>query len=705
MLERYVDLAKILAIFPTPSISHQVVFRPITHELAKRGHEVVVITTDPAYSKGGAPPNLTEIDIHDVSYKQWKETMIKYGTNKQNDRIYSKVIISIFEKQVITNEVMNLVNKKEKFDLLLTEACVRPALVFSHIFKAPVIQVSSFGSMLGMDSLIGSPTHPLLYPVPLRRRIYNLTMLEKVKELYYHNELNSAYESAISDEDAMLRKVFGPETPSLRELEKNVDLFLFNIHPIWASNQPVPPNVIYVGGIHQNPSQRLPQDLELYLNSSTHGVIYVSFGTNVQTSLLPSDGTSTIAKAFSKLPYDVLWKWDSDELPGRPRNVRISKWLPQSDLLRHPKIKLFITQGGLQSTDEAITAGVPVIGIPMLADQWWNSEKYLLHKIGLKLEFGSFTEEEFASAVNTVIEDKSYRQNIIRLRSIMYDQPQSPLERAIWWIEHVLRHGGAKHLRAPAANMSWTEYYELEIDWLTLLNNSRYGVVYVSFGDNIKPSRLPPKKILILLNVLSEIPYDVLLKWDVDALPGVPKNIKIFKELPQLSVLKHPKIKLFITHGGLQSIHDAINAGVPMIGIPMFGDQWYNTEKYVHFGIGVQVNMELLSEDKLMAALRTVISEESYRRNIVKLRTLMHDQPQTPLERAIWWTEHVLRHGGAKHLRAPAANMSWTEYYELRFIFTLLVLYWVLLGVLIAFLMLGFKIILTIFTDPKKKKS
>lgn len=42
----------------------------------------------------------------------------------------------------------------------------------------------------------------------------------------------------------------------------------------------------------------------------------------------------------------------------------------------------------------------------------------------------------------------------------------------------------------------------------------------------------------------------------------------------------------------------------------------------------------------------------------------MHDQPQTALERAVWWTEHVLRHGGGRHLRAPAANMSWAEYLD-----------------------------------------
>jgi glucuronosyltransferase len=37
--------------------------------------------------------------------------------------------------------------------------------------------------------------------------------------------------------------------------------------------------------------------------------------------------------AFSKLKQKVLWKWESDSLPGQPNNVKLGKWLPQSDIL------------------------------------------------------------------------------------------------------------------------------------------------------------------------------------------------------------------------------------------------------------------------------------------------------------------------------------------------------------------------------------
>ncbi|XP_022837215.1 UDP-glucuronosyltransferase 2B15-like [Spodoptera litura] len=342
-------------------------------------------------------------------------------------------------------------------------ARVKIALVLSQVVDAPVIQVSSFGPMNFNVETMGSAMHLFLYPNHMRQRLYNMTTWEKLLELYNIFRIEKAIEEVEEAENVMGKRLFGPNTKTISELKDNVQMLFLNIHPLWEGNRPVPPSVIYMGGLHQKPVKELPTDLKTYLDSSKNGVIYISFGTNVQPSLLPQDKIKIIAKVFSQLPYDVLWKWDKDELPGRSKNIRISKWLPQSDLLRHPKIKLFVTQGGLQSTDEAITAGVPLLGVPFIGDQWYNTEKYEHHGIGIKVDFSTLTEDIFKKAINTVLSNKSYRQNMERLRSVMYDQPQSPLERAVWWTEHVLRHGGARHLRGPAANMSWADYLEREL--------------------------------------------------------------------------------------------------------------------------------------------------------------------------------------------------------------------------------------------------
>ncbi|KAJ8708788.1 hypothetical protein PYW08_010170 [Mythimna loreyi] len=460
------NAAKILAYFPIPSFSHQVVFRVLTQELAKRGHEVTVITTDPAFPSGGTPANLTEIDVHDLSYENWK-ALREVGSKGEKDSIFqmrlaSEIVLKVIEMQLNVDKVKKIL-KEEKFDLLLLEACVRSALMLSHVFKAPVILMSSLGPFTFNVETIGAAWHPLLYPSPLTRRVHNLTKWEKLIELWNFYRMETSLVGYKDEENRIAKRLLGPGVPPISELNNNVAMMFLNIHPIWEGNRPVPPSVVYIGGLHQRPVKKLPSELQTYLDSSKFGIIYISFGTNVKTSLLPPERVQLMVKVFSELPYDVLWKWDKDQLPERSKNIRISKWLPQSDLLRHPKIKLFITQGGLQSTDEAISAGVPLIGIPMMSDQWYNVEKYVHFGIGVKLDLLAMSEEEFKNAIKTVIEDKSYRNNIVKLGSIMRDQPQPPLERAVWWTEHVLRHGGGKHMRSSSANMSWTEYLELEL--------------------------------------------------------------------------------------------------------------------------------------------------------------------------------------------------------------------------------------------------
>lgn len=45
----------------------------------------------------------------------------------------------------------------------------------------------------------------------------------------------------------------------------------------------------------------------------------------------------------------------------------------------------------------------------------------------------------------------------------MHDQPQKPLERAVYWVEYVLRHKGAYHLRSSALDLAWYQYLLLDV--------------------------------------------------------------------------------------------------------------------------------------------------------------------------------------------------------------------------------------------------
>ncbi|VVC87284.1 unnamed protein product [Leptidea sinapis] len=465
-----INCFKILVVIPMPAISHQSVFRPLTQDLAKRGHKVTVITAYPAFAKDNCPKNLKEIDVHDVSCNLWrKNTINDYEFGKREniiDQSYDilKVVTNTVALQLKVKEIQDLITNHEiDFDLLLIESCTRAALVYSDIFKVPVVQISSFGMWLGVDENMGAPSHPILYPNTFHQIMYNMSLWEKLYELYKHWLIKMNFDAMESMEIATLQNILAIKLPNYNVLKNNVDMSFINTHPLWIDNQPLPINIISTWGMHKKPQKELPQDLKTYLDSSTRGVIYVSFGSITLSSNLPPEKVEIFTRVFAQLQCDILWKWETDELPGKSPNIKISKWFPQSDLLQHPNIKLFITQGGLQSLEEAINAGVPLIGIPVYADQWYNVEKIVHRKIGIQLEFPELQEEHLKRAIETLLNDTSYRQNVLKLRRIMSDQLQNSLDRAVWWIEHVGRQDGSKYLRAPAANMSWIEYYDVQL--------------------------------------------------------------------------------------------------------------------------------------------------------------------------------------------------------------------------------------------------
>nr|XP_023019038.1 UDP-glucuronosyltransferase 2B2-like [Leptinotarsa decemlineata] len=109
-----------------------------------------------------------------------------------------------------------------------------------------------------------------------------------------------------------------------------------------------------------------------------------------------------IVGAFAEIPYKVLMKIDG-ELEGISSNVLVQNWMPQQDILRHPNIKLFITQGGLQSLQEAVTNDIPLIGIPFFGDQITNINKVVKWGYGIKLDKKKISKEVLLSAINEVM--------------------------------------------------------------------------------------------------------------------------------------------------------------------------------------------------------------------------------------------------------------------------------------------------------------
>lgn len=170
-----------------------------------------------------------------------------------------------------------------------------------------------------------------------------------------------------------------------------------------------------------------------------------------------------IMRGFSKIKQRVLWKWEDDELPNKSNNVMIKKWFPQSDILAHPNVKLFISHCGLGSVNEAKYRGVPILGIPIYGDQSKNLASIELDGWAISCPLNELNEQRFSKALNEILSNSSYRNVVGQISTLYRDRPQSPLDRAIYWIEYVIRHNGAKHMQSPAIHLNFIQYHSLDV--------------------------------------------------------------------------------------------------------------------------------------------------------------------------------------------------------------------------------------------------
>lgn len=96
-------------------------------------------------------------------------------------------------------------------------------------------------------------------------------------------------------------------------------------------------------------------------------------------------------------------------------------------------------------------------------------------------------------------------------------------------------------------------------------------------------------------------------------------------------------------------------------------------------GIGLKGEILGLTEDKLTLLVRQILDDSRYSEKAKELSKLFRDQPHTSLEKAIFWTEYVMRHKGAYHLRSSSMNLNLIQYHSIDVVMFLVVIAVVLL--------------------------
>ncbi|KAF5285532.1 hypothetical protein FQA39_LY16597 [Lamprigera yunnana] len=209
------------------------------------------------------------------------------------------------------------------------------------------------------------------------------------------------------------------------------------------------------------------------------------------------------------------------------------------------------------------------------------------------------------------------------------------------------------------------DHPELSKELKRVLDDSKNGFIYVSLGTVVQSEDVISDSGKVFIDTFKELPYTVLWKVANTNVDNLSENVYAFKWFPQFNILKHANIKAFVTQGGTHSIHEAIHHQVPMICTPVYMDQFDNADKIISHGIGQRVDINNLEKEEFKSKILDVAQNPKYRENLKTLNKIIEDEPENGLDRAVFWTEYVIKNKGAQHLKSPLNNIPSYQYYLL----------------------------------------
>ncbi|XP_004648275.1 UDP-glucuronosyltransferase 2B14-like isoform X1 [Octodon degus] len=461
--------------------SHWMNTKVILVELVQRGHEVTVLRplssvfidhNNPSGIKFETFPSSVTPEENKKFFRQWIDNWI-YNVPKDTYWKYFPLLQDIYRdfsnlcerncKDAVLNKKLLTKLQESKFDVILADAHFPCSELLAELLKIPFVYSLRFNPGYTYEKYSGGLLFPPSYvPIVMSGLSGQMTFMERVQNmictLYFDFWFQTFNEKKW---DQFYSEVLGRPTTLYKEISK-AEMWL--IRSYWDLEFPRPtlPNTDFVGGLHCKPAKPLPEEMEDFVQSSgEHGIVVFSLGSMVYN--MTEERTNVIASALAQFPQKVIWRFNSKKPDNLSPNIRLYEWIPQNDLLGHPKTKAFVTHGGANGIYDAINHAVPMVGIPLFAEQHDNIAHMKAKGAAVVLDFTTMSTTDLVNALSTIINNPSYKENVMRLSTIHHDQPMKPLDRAVFWIEYVMRHKGAKHLRPLAQNLTWYQYHSLDV--------------------------------------------------------------------------------------------------------------------------------------------------------------------------------------------------------------------------------------------------
>jgi UDP:flavonoid glycosyltransferase YjiC (YdhE family) len=373
-----------------PSIGHLHPLVPVAAALAAAGHEVAVCTSasfGPDVEAFGLPHIAAGLDWLTEDRSTWQA----FPPMPPPGPEFAKFVVTVFADVTTAHMVPDLlgVARDWKPDLVVREAMEYGGAVVAERIGIPHVSVAGNGySAVDSPAVRYFPGNRLMVAEPMARHRAAVGLPPDPDVLMPHRYLTLCFTPPSWD---------GPDAPR-------------------------PANAVYLR--HTStvpPGAELPEWARQLPDRPT---VYASLGTvfNKTPGVLEA-----IIDALRDEPVNVIVAIGSDEDPGRfgpqPANVRLDTYLPQPLLLQ--QCDVFVTHGGFNSVKESLAAGVPMVVVPITADQPYNAERCAAQGVGRVIDPADRTPERIRDAVREVLTTAPYRQNIRRVQAEMAALPGS----------------------------------------------------------------------------------------------------------------------------------------------------------------------------------------------------------------------------------------------------------------------------------------
>ncbi|XP_022820252.1 2-hydroxyacylsphingosine 1-beta-galactosyltransferase-like [Spodoptera litura] len=473
----------VLVVFPVPRRSHTLLGDHLVTTLLHAGHNVTYVTT---FTRVKASDRFTLIDIGSAADDE-EEPSRTLSLEPSSSRLPSHQFLadgtSIAEGALRHRRVQALLKDvTQSFDLVVAEWYYSGLLApLGAVFECPLVWYSAGDASWLSVQLVHEPSSatyfvdPLAASLPrlppgvpdrLRRLARQAYLSAWVYYMTHYVETPAYYE--IYQLAIQLR---GRTPPLYEELLYDGALLLVNSHPALGQGVPLPNNAKYIGGHHLTATNTtLPKNLQTLLDNAKHGVIYFNLGGTVSEEL-PLEVKRELMRVFRQLEQLVVWRHrGASGLQHAPGNVHLVERAPHPALLKHPNTIMMITHGGFLSYMEAMYYGVPIIGMPVQEDQLLTIDVAASRGRAIKVHLSNAgIGYKLNEAIFEILGNYSYRSNAKEASVLLRDRLVPASQELLYWMELMMKTGGAPALRSPALQLSTIERYHLDVAAVLLM--------------------------------------------------------------------------------------------------------------------------------------------------------------------------------------------------------------------------------------------